>query len=148
MFSWKKIIVLLIIAVFLIPQVSLAAFSFSSNNGSTSTNVSSGGFSFSLSTGGGTGWNISDLSGYGLPQGSISGIIKALLSWLLAIFGFLGIIGFVISGIMYVLSAGNDGMIQRAKAAMTWSAVGIVVGLVGLVIIQAINIALNSGTGF
>ena len=64
------------------------------------------------------------------------------------IFGFLGLIGFVIAGIMYVLSAGNQTTMDRAKTAMTYSAIGIVVGLVGLVIIQAINMALNSGANF
>ncbi len=148
MLKWKKTFVLLLIfAVFLVPQISSAAFGLNLNQNGVSGSVSGNGFNFSGSTsfgGGGTGWNIGDLMGYGLPSGSISGIIKNLLSWLLMIFGFLGLIGFVISGIMYVLSAGNEGMIDKAKTAMTYSAIGIIVGLVGLIIIQAITIALNA----
>lgn len=137
------------LVVFLIPQISLAA----SFSGSGRTCIGSFCFGGSVSSNGGSGgsgggWDVGSVSGYGLPSGSISGIIRGILSWLLAIFGFLGIIGFVIAGIMYVLSAGNDTMVEKAKTAMTWSAVGIVVGLIGFVIIQAIDIALNMGGNF
>lgn len=95
-------------------------------------------------------WNVSDVSGYLLPHGTIMGIIGGILSWLLAILGFIGIIGFVISGIMYLVSGGSDEAIKRAKKGMTASIIGVVVGLAGFVAIQAINSALEgmSGTQF
>lgn len=149
----KKIIFLLMVVIFLVPQISSAAFGLNINQNGVSGggSVCTGGFCFGGSFnggGGGSGWNVGDLMGFGLPSGSISGIIRNILSWVLMIFGFLGLIGFVIAGIMYVLSSGNDNMIEKAKTAMTYSAIGIVVGLVGLVIIQAINMALNVGTNF
>jgi len=151
MLKWKNLIFLLAIAIFLAPQVSSAAFGLNLNQSGVSGNVSGNGFNFSGSTsfsGGGSGWNIGDLMGYGLPSGSISGIIKNILSWLLMIFGFLGLIGFVISGILYIASSGDETKAEKAKKAMTYSAIGIVVGLVGLVIIQAISIALNAAGVF
>lgn len=150
MIKWKKIIFLLIIVIFLVPQISLAAFGININqNGvSGSGSVCTGAFCFGGSFGGGGGWSVGNISGFGLPSGSIMGIIQNILSWILMIFGFLGLIGFVISGIMYVLSSGNQEMIDKAKSAMTYSAIGIIVGLVGLVIIQAVNIALNAGSNF
>jgi hypothetical protein len=148
MLKWKKIIFFLALVVFLVPQISLAAFGLNLNQNGVSTSYSGNGFSFSFSSGGGGGWSVGNLMGFGLPSGTISGIISNILSWVLMIFGFLGLIGFVIAGIMYVISSGSQEMIDKAKTAMTYSAIGIVVGLVGLVIIQAINMALNAGSNF
>ncbi len=88
-------------------------------------------------------WIPSDYAKTGLPAGTIYGIVKNLMMWLLAIFGFIGIIGFVISGIMYLTAAGSDEQITKAKSAMKWSLVGVVVGLVGLVVIYAVDAALS-----
>lgn len=85
---------------------------------------------------------------YGLPSGTLSGIIRNFALWILAILGIVGIIGFVISGIMYLLSAGNEDMIKKAKSAMIASIIGVTVGLVGYVVIQAVNLALNATSGF
>ncbi len=90
----------------------------------------------SSSGGYGGGWSLNNT--YGLPDGSILGIVSNLLSWLLSIFAIVGIIGFVLSGIFYLISAGNDDMITKGKEGMTWSIVGIIVGLSGLVIMQAV----------
>lgn len=90
-------------------------------------------------------WNPLDpkLMSSGLPSNSIHNIIFTIFIWLLGIFGFIGIIGFVISGIMYLTAAGNDTQITKAKDAMKWSIIGVVVGLVGLIIIQAVDAALR-----
>ncbi len=86
--------------------------------------------------------------GSGLPNASVGTIISNLLTWILAIFGFIAIIGFVISGILYLTAAGNDKQITTAKTAMTWSIVGVIVALVGYVIVKAVNIWLGGGTQF
>ena len=89
--------------------------------------------------GGGEGFNLDNISGMGLPGegGSILGIIENVAMWLLGVFAFFGVIGFVVSGIMYLVSAGDDDMISKAKKYMLYSMVGVIVGLMGLVIIQA-----------
>jgi len=84
----------------------------------------------------GTGFQLSN--DYNLPAGTITGIVTNLLDWLLILFGVFGILGFVISGIIYLVSTGDDTMITRAKTAMLWSIVGIIVGLAGYVIMQAV----------
>ncbi|MBU2028831.1 hypothetical protein KJ761_02995 [Patescibacteria group bacterium] len=86
----------------------------------------------------GSGGGLSGLSDLDLPSGSIYEIIQNLVYWLLGIFAFFGIIGFAVSGIMYLVSAGNDEMITKAKTYMMYSIVGVIVGLMGLVIIQAV----------
>jgi len=84
----------------------------------------------------GGGWALANP--YGLPQGSILGIASNLLFWLLTIFAILGVIGFVIAGIIYLVSAGDETTIGRAKKAMVYSIVGIIVGLSGFLIMQAV----------
>ena len=83
---------------------------------------------------------------FNLPSGTMAGIIQNFADWILLALGIIGIIGFVISGIMYLLSAGNDDTIKKAKSAMVASIIGVIVGLAGLVLIQAISTALNAGT--
>jgi hypothetical protein len=94
-------------------------------------------------------WNPSNLeTDSKLPSGTVYEIVRNGMMWILGIFGFIGIIGFVISGIMYLTSAGNEEQIKKAKSAMTWSLVGVVVGLIGLVIILAVGNALNAENQF
>ena len=85
---------------------------------------------------------------FNLPTGSVYGIVATIVGWLLAIFGILGILGFVISGIMYLVSFGDETMAKKAKSGMLFSIIGIIVGLSGFIVMQAINGLLigNGGT--
>jgi hypothetical protein len=94
--------------------------------------------------GNGGSWNL--VNQWNLPEGSISNILGNLLFWLLTLFGIIGIIGFVISGIIYLISAGETTMIDRAKTAMKWSIVGIIVGLSGFLIMQAVAAMLSGAS--
>lgn len=85
---------------------------------------------------------------YGLPRGSIFVILDNLLLWLLGILGIVAIIAFVISGIIYLVSAGDDNTITRAKTAMTWSIIGVIVGLGGFIVVQAVFRFLNAAPEF
>ncbi len=95
-------------------------------------------------------WSVgfANASAAGTPDGSIYGIIGGIMNWLLAILGFLGIIGFVIAGILYLTAAGDEGQIDRAKEALTYSIIGVIVALLGFVIIKAVDTMLNAGGGF
>ena len=86
----------------------------------------------------------------GLPTNpnGLAGVISNFTNWILDIFGFLAIISFVVSGIMYILAAGDEDAQEKAKKQMTWSIVGVVVGLVGLVIIYAVDAFLNGASVF
>ncbi len=140
----KILISLLVFALAAVPSATFAAFGISYSSPGFSIGIGSGeGVGMVGGYGSGGGWNIGNLAGFGLPTGSIYGIIGNLLMWLLGIFGFVGVIGFVISGIMYLVAAGDEDMIGKAKKAMTYSIIGVVVGLLGVVVIQAINLALN-----
>jgi len=91
-------------------------------------------------------WSVSNVSKYGLPSGTITNIAVMILNWLLFMLGIVGVIGFVISGIMYLIAAGDETLIGRAKKGMTYSIIGVIVGLAGVVIIQAINAILGGSS--
>jgi len=77
------------------------------------------------------------------PAGGVQGIIVNVMQWLLGIFGFIAIIAFVVSGIQYMTAAGNENVIEKAKRNMTYSIIGVIVGLAAFVIIQAVDRALR-----
>ena len=83
-----------------------------------------------------------------LPVSSAYGTIANTLSWLLAVLGFIAVMGFVISGLQYLLAAGDEGMAERAKNAMKFSIIGVIVALMGYVVIRAINAWLGASAAF
>lgn len=96
------------------------------------------------------GWDqgFNNASSAGTPTGSIMGIVTSTMNWLLALVGFLGIIGFVIAGILYLTAAGDEDQIGKAKNAMMYSIIGVIVALLGFVVIQAVDAWLGTSTSF
>jgi len=88
-------------------------------------------------------WSPSNYGSTGLPQQNIYYIIRGVVWWTLSIFGFFAVIGFVISGIMYLTAAGDEERQKKAKKQMYWSITGVIVGLMGLVILYAVDRMLN-----
>jgi len=94
-------------------------------------------------------WTVGNYTSTQLPSGSIKNIITKFVMWGLILFGFFSVIGFVISGIMYLTAAGDDDQQKKAKKAMTYSITGVIVGLLGYVILQAVSLWLGgSSTDF
>lgn len=84
----------------------------------------------------------------GLSSQTVSDLLINLMNWFLGIVGIIAIIAFVISGLQYFLAAGDEKMAETAKRNMTYSVIGIVVALSGLVIITAIDQALKAAPIF
>jgi len=80
-----------------------------------------------------------------LPEGRLFDIITNAMLWLLAVVGVIGVIGFAIAGIMYLTAAGDETRSEKAKSAMLYAIIGVVVALIGLVIMKAVQTWL-SGT--
>lgn len=79
----------------------------------------------------------------GLANRSVKEVLSGILKWMLGVVGIIALIGFSVSGIMYLVSAGNDDMAKKAKSAMKYSIIGIAVVLGSFVIIQALDRALS-----
>ena len=85
------------------------------------------------------------LPNVGLPSATLISVVQGLVSWLLAIFGFLAIISFLISGTMYFLAVGDEKEMDKARKQMKWSIMGVVVGIMGLVVIMAVDQMMRGG---
>jgi hypothetical protein len=85
------------------------------------------------------------LPNVGLPSATLPAVVAGLARWLLGIFGFLAIISFIISGTMYFLAMGDEKEMDKAKNQMKWSITGVVVGIMGLVIIMAVDQMMRGG---
>jgi len=84
--------------------------------------------------------------GTGLPSGGVVQILTNGMNWILIIVGILGVIGFVIAGIIYLTAAGDDDQIAKGKKAMVYSIVGVIVALLGVVVIKAVQALLGGNS--
>jgi hypothetical protein len=90
-------------------------------------------------------WNINDpaMVNSNLPQAPVLGIVGNLVFWFLAMLETISLIAFIVAGILYLTAAGDETQIGKAKKAMTYSTIGVIVGLSGFVIMQAAAAMLN-----
>ncbi len=86
---------------------------------------------------------ITAAGGFNLPSASIYEIITNFLLWLLAIFTILAVISFVITGIMFFTAGANTENAEKAKKMVTYSIIGITVGLSGYIIVGLIDYLLS-----
>lgn len=73
----------------------------------------------------------------------IAEVLTRGLLWLLGIFGLLAIISFIIAGVLYSTAQGDQRQLEKAKKAVIYGIVGIVVGLIGLVVVRTIDTLLR-----
>lgn len=106
----------------------------------------SGGNVYAANDGGWLQGKSATVTGSELSNAKISTVIASLMRWLLYLVGFLAVIAFVISGILYLTAAGDDERIERAKTAMIYAIVGVIVALMGLIIINAVDSWLGGDT--
>ena len=69
----------------------------------------------------------------------VAEVLLNMLSFLLQVFGFIGIIALVVAGLMYLTAVGSEQRIDVAKKYLFYSIVGIIVALSGLIIIRQIT---------
>jgi cytochrome bd-type quinol oxidase subunit 2 len=77
-------------------------------------------------------------------QGGIKGILINFMNWLLSIVGILGILAFALAGVMYLISAGDPNLADRAKSTMVYAILGILAALSGLIVIRTIDSLLRA----
>ena len=70
---------------------------------------------------------------------SISSVGMNILNFLLSVTGIIAIIALVLAGILYFASNGDEKKIQIAKRAMTYSILGIILAMGGMVFVYFIG---------
>ncbi len=73
-----------------------------------------------------------------LQNESIFTILSVFLNWILGLLGILSVIGFVVSGIFYITSVGDEDQAKKAKTIMMYTIIGLTIALLGLIIVNAI----------
>jgi len=88
-------------------------------------------------------------TGLPAPQGDhpIATVVKNIVLWLTSIFGFIGLIAFIVGGIIYLTAAGDTTRIELGKKTIWYAIIGIIIGLAGLVVITTIDFLLRGGGG-
>lgn len=84
----------------------------------------------------------------GLSEQGILDILANFLGWMFALFSILAVGAFIVSGIQYLVSAGDSGLAETAKKNAKWALIGIIVGLSGFLILQAVSSALSGNSIF
>lgn len=82
----------------------------------------------------------------GLSDAPIYVILSNILSWLMGLFTTLAVGAFVLSGVQYTTAAGSDDQMKTAKNNAKYALIGIIVGLSGFIIVQAVSMALSGSS--
>ncbi len=78
-------------------------------------------------------------TGTGLAGGTIKDVLIKFLYWILGILASLAILTIIISGVQYIVSAGDEKIIETAKRNIKWSIIGLVIALASFAIVYTID---------
>jgi hypothetical protein len=85
----------------------------------------------------------------GLSNTTFGNILYGAINFGAFLLGALGVLGFIISGILYITSTGNDDRMEMAKKGMMYSFIGIAVGGLGYAfVITMQKVFQGANTGF
>lgn len=73
--------------------------------------------------------------------------ISAVIAFLASILAVVAILMIVVSGILYMISAGDTARIDTAKRILTYAIIGLIVALLAWVIVNVISNTLGAGNG-
>jgi hypothetical protein len=69
---------------------------------------------------------------------TLTQIARNILNFLLSVIGILALIVMVLSGIMYLTSAGSEARMKQARAMFTAALIGIALAMASLVLVSAV----------
>lgn len=81
---------------------------------------------------------------FGPGQRNLPSLIKYVTGWVLGIAGALAILFIIISGIQYLVSAGNKDMVEKAKKGLTAAITGLVIILCAYIIATTVATILGA----
>ncbi len=82
------------------------------------------------------------------PDNQVAGIIYSIIIWIQRGASIVAVLMVLIGGFMYMLSAGNSGMVEKAKKLLTYTAVGFAVIFGGAaILVEIIKVTGQQGLG-
>ncbi len=122
------------------PVVSTSSSSSISTSSSSSPVIS--GFPSASLSGGGSGLQLAGTDNVKISKDidrrPLGDAVKSMVNYFLGILGFIAVLTFVYAGVLWVISAGEEEQITKAKKIMTYSALGILVIILSYSIVRFI----------
>jgi cytochrome bd-type quinol oxidase subunit 2 len=84
-------------------------------------------------------WSEPDPSGTGLPATEAETLLTNILNTILRLVAILAVLGFVISGVLYITAGGNSDRVDQAQNWLKYSIIGVVVALIGYIVVNFIS---------
>ncbi len=83
----------------------------------------------------------------GIAKGSIFDMALKFINFAITAIGVLGVIMFIYAGFMYMTAAGDEAKVTKAKNAMTYAIVGLVVAMLGFVAVYTVQMITQGNQG-
>ncbi len=83
-------------------------------------------------------------SNTGLSEAPVRSILLNVSNWVFSLVGVLAVLMILISGVMYLSSAGNERTQETAKRILIWSIIGLIVALLSWVVLITVANMLSS----
>ena len=84
-------------------------------------------------------WTGADPGNTGLSDDDLSTVLTNILNTILGLLAILAVLGFVISGVLYITAGGNTERVGQATSWLKYSIIGIVVALIGYIVVNFIS---------
>lgn len=90
-------------------------------------------------------WGVEQIETYiatddsGLSRENATGILKTVINWLLSLVAILALAALIIGGILYIVSIGDEKMAAKAKKAIMYAIIGLIVVGMSFAIITTIE---------
>lgn len=73
-----------------------------------------------------------------IPGGDLRSLILTIVNWFLGFLGLIAVIMVIYGGVTYVVSAGSDEAVGKAKKIIMYALIGIVIILLSFVLVNAV----------
>jgi cytochrome bd-type quinol oxidase subunit 2 len=79
------------------------------------------------------------LDGSGLNNTEAETLLSTILNVFLGLIAILAVIGFVISGVMYITAGGSSDRVDAAQNWLKYSIIGVVIALIGYIVVNFVS---------
>lgn len=80
-----------------------------------------------------------DLNGVSCSSNTVSGLIKLVINWMLALAGLIAVLFLIIGGFWYITSAGNEEQAEKGKGTVINAIIGIIIIVLSWVIVNVVS---------
>lgn len=90
--------------------------------------------------------NCNDLQGVNCTPRTVSGLIKLVINWMLALAGLIAVLFLIVGGFWYITSAGNEEQAEKGKGTVINAIIGIIIIVLSWVIVNVVSTLVSSNS--